>query len=333
MSDCIPVELMDVILDHLRPEQWLVSWPNAAANKKDLAACSLVSWRWNAVTRRHLFKDVVYSFRRAPTNVETSYEDQTCEHDVYKRFSMGRVCEARYKTLRIFCQFLRSDENARASIHSLRLRGLPSSKRASSFGPTPRFDLCLDEQDRVDPEELVALLDLLPNLRDLHLTDVVTSGPRCAPSKTTHLRRLSIDFSSPFYHLRDRSQHTTYSEYAAVQLLTFFGSVEDLQMARVGFDHPSYPTFCNAQSSLTRVRSLTLSMTQSNRGYLLDALTNPTALPDLRKLVLRLYDFSTHEVQLLQSLLSITGSSLLDLEYDLSRAIYLGELRHSSGFL
>ena len=332
MSGRLPLELVHVIFDHLRPHQWLVSWPNAADNKAALASCSLVSKSWNAEARCHLFRDVVYSFRKVPTGDEAFREGRVCKHEVYRRFSGGKVEEARYKTLRMFCTFLRSNWVARISIHRLRLRALPSAWRLNIFGSSAHHpNLAFDEQDCVEAKDLMDLLDLLPSLRALYFYDIIPTSPFCVKEGKPRgppfsPKRVSIVFGRSYYSLRDRSQWTTYCEHATTRLLTFFNEVEDLYISRIGFDGmPPYAANLDIEVPSVQIHSLALAFFVPKGGFLFRRLAETSILSNLCQLVLEPTQYSPEEMSMLQSLLSVASSNLRELRYNLSNALFSRE--------
>ena len=184
----IPAELVDNILGNLHPNAWEEQLNDEFRGKQNLHSCSLVSRSWSTVSRRHLFRDVIYSFKRLPDNPPPDFDTGDYEgrdpHPVYGVWLSSRVKPrtsletVRYKTFPMFCTFIRKSPAIRQYIRRLRLDAWPSGSLDG-----------YNDDNQISRDAFVQLLHDLPTLETLSLCNIILS---------THL----IDTSIPFPRLK-----------------------------------------------------------------------------------------------------------------------------------
>ena len=149
--------------------------------KPDLHSCSLVSRSWNAITRRHLFRDVVYSFKCVPeTPTDCGNQGRVSECHPYGRWSPE--IPIRYKTFPMFCAFLRGNPAARSCVIRLKLDAFPEPSKTFT---SPMYE----DKEKIGLDLFTELLHLLPRLKSLRLCNIVLDA-RLIPSPSITLPSL-----------------------------------------------------------------------------------------------------------------------------------------------
>lgn len=221
-------ELLGEIVGHLHTEEWDVSWADAAANKRDLHSCSLVSRAWHAATRLHMFRDIAYSFREDGCS---PYEDPPAEAAIWRKFVLARQ-HVRCKTLRMLCAFLRENPHIQYYIRSLKLELWPSRE------PQDKLRWKFGHGDEVDDHLFGELLALLPRLTVLHLHNVFVSEPPAHfSSPLIQLNRLHIA-SCSVQNLHENRARWIKPDLILDNTLFFFGIIHELHLSTWGLITP-----------------------------------------------------------------------------------------------
>ena len=198
-----PAEIVDLVFESLHPYQWDkgldVQYHEETHGKPHLRACSLVSRSWNAVARRHLFRNVVYSFKKHPSG-DLSPEDP--EHwPPHGRWSPE--ISVRWKTFAMFCKFLRTNPSVRNYIIKLKLDAYAARYL------TPRNSL-FDSNDFLSSQLFIELIQSLPRLHTLLLYNVVLDG---RPPPTLSFRP-SLDYLCVSYCAEFGDQVNSYRTWS-----------------------------------------------------------------------------------------------------------------------
>lgn len=185
--DTIPVEILDAIFEDLHSPCGTVDiyddpahFQFPALKKQDLKSCSLVCQHWNDVSKPHLFRDIqctVYGRGFEGGNTGT----------VVNGFELENVFN-----LHVFSFFLSSSLWIRPHIRRLRIQlQLNHHQTWRRLRLTPR--------DQIDSDELISILPLLPQLKELHLHNISLAHPATAGAAVAlpNLSRLRISFFRP----------------------------------------------------------------------------------------------------------------------------------------
>ncbi|KIP02916.1 hypothetical protein PHLGIDRAFT_271568 [Phlebiopsis gigantea 11061_1 CR5-6] len=281
MSDRLVDDILDLVFAWLHPKEWRRSWPQTMLAKdlrKDLATCSLVSKRWRAMARPHLFRDIVYTFRAVPEERTTAVEGEPY------------LTEPRYRTLRMFHTFLQQNNFACTAIRRLQLRALPATANdgtvMSMFYKIP--DFVYGPQDMVQVELFMDILALTYNISDLDLREIILALPRPTSLSGLSLQTLEIYFGTAQTHEDWKIQ----PDYATTKILSCFDLIDELGVnGLIIKGGAAMPPAADAPDlSHLRVRSLHLGhlMGAGQRGIIPQSLQEPLFAQSLRVL-----DFTT----------------------------------------
>lgn len=173
-------DIVDLILEKLAPadDEWERLGYDPVKPKADLASCSLVCRLWYEVSRRHLFRSVLYSFTSeedvpGPESLHLAQEGKWELFRSQQNVDNPSVMKPR-KTLPKLIQFLRDRPKLASSIRQLSLRGFPHSWTCPN-GPEigwPGWYAYRDHTKFVPPWLVIALLQILPDLHTLRLRDI-----------------------------------------------------------------------------------------------------------------------------------------------------------------
>ena len=149
----LPVEILDAVFDDLHSSHGTVNISDdpayfqfPALTKQDLKSCSLVCRHWNDVIKSHLFRDIqctIYGHGLSERH----------EGTVVNGFELEKIF-----TLNMFASFLSSSPWIVPHIRCLRIQ-----LQLNHHQTWKRLRLM--PEDRINPEELTAVLRLLPRLK------------------------------------------------------------------------------------------------------------------------------------------------------------------------
>lgn len=199
--DRVPTEILDAILRNLLPKNWEQTYNQPWNGKRDLDYCSLVSHRWNAVSRPLLFRDVIFTPLGIPVRGK----------------SLPRALES-------FADFLEQSPHLSSYIRRLRLDFM-----CKKPGVSPHGSFVAMQQ----PGTFARVLKVLPCIRVLHLHNVVfeSSAPPLDTPRIP-LSRLRISYYSDTYrsgsNYYDVTRITRQSHQNTVQILAHFSRVDEL---------------------------------------------------------------------------------------------------------
>ncbi|KIP04359.1 hypothetical protein PHLGIDRAFT_15250 [Phlebiopsis gigantea 11061_1 CR5-6] len=301
----VPTEIVDVVFGNLHSYPWEkgldVQYHEETHGKPHLRACSLVSRSWNAVARRHLFRDIVYSFKRVPPG-HSNPENLDSNHP-YGKWSPA--IGVRWKTFWMFCEFLRTNSDVRRYIIRLKLDAYAARGRARSGG-------LYDAGDFVPSELFVELIQSLPRLHTLLLYNVVlVDRPPPTLSIRPSLSRLCVSYCAEvgdqinsyrtWSHRNGPETGTSIVECFAkaevLHLLDFYAEADTM-------DGTAGPPECTIE-----MESLILEDLADTRRLAQYLVTNPK-LESLRKLTL-----DAKPASQVAQLLSTVGPQLEELTY------------------
>lgn len=232
----IPFDVVDIILENLAPPdgEWERLGYDPERPKHTLSSCSLVCRAWYDLSRRHIFRDVLYSFTPSENlsqdseNVDFAGSGRWRILPSWKNVTDTRVMEP-CKTLQMFLRFLHNNPTLASRIRWLSLRCAPDGwhyPTAEKAGWPVDFSY-LNRRKYIPPSVLILLLIALPNLttlrlRDIHLrrdADITTAGFQ---DRLISLNQLSIAFPlSRFSH----------QQHLLLQVLSRYVSVKRLQVS------------------------------------------------------------------------------------------------------
>lgn len=230
----LPPELLDIVFANLQPRnstnpREAGNWPIAQEVRESLSACTLVSRSWYPLAREHLFRNVVYSFQRAPKS-----DDRESWGDVApRRWTEYLACPALYghgesyfshlplKTLQMFFDFLQLSPVIRRSIRKLTLSCYPAG---GPSGLRPAWPSKADDDDAVDPALLASIISSLPCLESVRLYDVVVSEPRAVESSLPPISVREVHIVSRRFLIPTRM---------VCDLTSFFGDVGKYTLTNV----------------------------------------------------------------------------------------------------
>lgn len=172
----LPAELVHEVLHYLRPgDDWTCSWPHIAELKRDLCSCALVCHAWQDISRSHLFHDISYSYmaRSVPERVDDSPPTY-----VVRGWTNGDPAFP-YKSLGMLYAFFSNRPDVAACVRQLRLQAWPGGiqNTDAELAIEEGVGLIWEPSDCLNPDYLLALLNLCSNLRDLSLSDVFVNAP------------------------------------------------------------------------------------------------------------------------------------------------------------
>lgn len=217
----LPVELLDIIFEEIcDDEETLEGWrrggpTDSSSRKSYLTELTEVCCGWRPLAQRALFRDVVYSFSRPLRSDEPPWDG-----DFDGRWIITSPHTPR-KTLKEFATFLAQNVRLAQAIRNLRLRcHIVPTNPAYQW---KQFDL--EDSDKVDPHSFFNLIQLLPQLRQLHLWDVILTQP---------LDPLPIDnlISLNGVYICHSVAHASAEDVC--KLLPCFGEVDELSIVRLG---------------------------------------------------------------------------------------------------
>lgn len=228
----VPLDVVDLVLETFVPPdgEWERVGYDVARPKGSLSSCSLVCRSWYSLSRRHLFRDVIYSFA---SKEETTWGTTDFGgHGRWRTFlSDDRPDDLRVKqpckSLPLFIQFLLDQPTLASQIRRLSLRYFPYSWFHSGNIPErPQFRF--DDEERHVPQSLFyALLLALPNLQSLCLRDIFLKSKTFVLESEALARPLvSLDVLSISYPLAI----FCHQEYLILRLINSCASVRRLQL-------------------------------------------------------------------------------------------------------
>ncbi|EKM51704.1 uncharacterized protein PHACADRAFT_262004 [Phanerochaete carnosa HHB-10118-sp] len=189
----LPNELLHQIAEHLHPPDWHDL--EGRNTMHGLQSFSLICRRSRDVGQAHVFRDIVFSFRCAIEDERWLAEDGTTlpEWDHRGENEPGSP----YRTLAIFCTFMREYPSLGQAIRRLKLIAYPRGPLITNHDSGPRPSN-LGDDSSTEALLLHQLIALTPLLEELELKDMLItstteywetlSGPLPA------LRRLDIDY-------------------------------------------------------------------------------------------------------------------------------------------
>ncbi|KAJ3553593.1 hypothetical protein NM688_g3522 [Phlebia brevispora] len=186
-----PLELVVHVLRYVHSESTL-------KDRQTLVSCSLVSYAWHELTLPFLFREVSFKYENDPYDAGYD-EDQKIGLHLREAAAAAKkraVVPSKAKRLTRFFLFLHSRSAIAQAIHELHLL-------ANHFSSP---DNCI-----TDVGVFVAVLQSLPNLHILHVTDVLFDGPLNDILQTCRYldyRPLSLD--KLHYTLTVNEYHTKY---------------------------------------------------------------------------------------------------------------------------
>lgn len=221
-----------MVFTNLRPSEsdWHASWPKSQEVREPLNACTLVSRSWHHPAREHLFRDVVYSFQRPPTEGEEAWPAlgaQSRWGPCPLTTEWQRVTELPFKTLEMFADFLGKSPAIRYSIRRLRLACYPTINN-NSWPSIWGYDL--QKADNVDPVVLTSLVGSLPRLVQFLPWNIFLTSP-FSPDTSAATPHISV----PDVQVRYGVGHP-YS-LGTCGMLTCLGNVDELVVVRPSYGH------------------------------------------------------------------------------------------------
>ncbi|KIP04547.1 hypothetical protein PHLGIDRAFT_129422 [Phlebiopsis gigantea 11061_1 CR5-6] len=186
-----PVEVIEQIVDHLRPEDSETT-KVPALDKGDLRSCSLVSKVWLAASKPMLFQDVGYTVSARP-----------------------QAADVKPRTLQAISSFFNEHRDVAGYIQKLWIG------QQSAGG--------VKEEDGLALDHLRKLLHHFTRLRELNLVDLVIScssdPPQALPSFLMPLKTLNIICSRHFSDL-SRQSHP----WNVTDILRYFTTIDTLSL-------------------------------------------------------------------------------------------------------
>ena len=274
MREPLP-DILDNVLEFLHPEDWETGWHE----KDDLLSCSLVSRTWHSISQHHLFRDIVYLFLRTP-------DDNTLLNDKHSRTSRILIPftdrpRKRYTTLPMFISLLEEHSSIRYMIHRLRLEVRPLEE---PHGLSARQ---FTEEDCVDTETFLRLCTLLPNLKALHLCNVVLSEDPSPNPPLTPLPRLYVSYRSNLSS-HGWTWHSAGNFVRTYRILACFAGLDELHLHAIGdlafFIRSSTGERSPAKLRLP-IRSLILDAVTTSSGKVYEVFLDSPVARSLRCLV------------------------------------------------
>lgn len=161
--------------------------------KTELSNFSLLSTTWRDRAREKLFRDVRYSFRRPPG--QSGWDGTERDSRWGRRY--GEREDTPYKTLAMLVDFFEDHQHCASHVNSLSLVAYPVQWQRTR-GATGPWAGVLTHEDRINPELLARLLQLLPKLEKLELRNVVPSRPMPDDRRIIHpcLNTLTMLYNS-----------------------------------------------------------------------------------------------------------------------------------------
>ncbi|KIP02141.1 hypothetical protein PHLGIDRAFT_309303 [Phlebiopsis gigantea 11061_1 CR5-6] len=274
MHEPLP-EILDNVLEFLHPEDWETGWHE----KHNIHSCSLVSRTWHSIAHRHLFRDIVYLFLRTP-------DDNTflcVKHSRTSRILMPFTDRPRkrYTTLPMFLSLLEEHPSIRHMIHRLRLEVRPLEE------PHDRSARQFTEEDCVDTELFLRLCTLLPNLKVLHLCNVVLNADPPSSPPLPSLPRLYVSYRSNLSS-HGWTWHSSGNFVRTYRILACFAGLNELHLHALG-DLAFFirsPTGERTPAKLClAIRSLILDAVTTSSGKVYEVFLDSPAAHSLRCLI------------------------------------------------
>lgn len=312
MSDRLAPELLDAVFQKLR-DLTLDDPLYITRVSNDLSECSVVCKAWSSPARGHLFRSITYSFRRPPQNGPAGWAN--LRHGPEGRWGQYLKEPERvpYKTLEMLVSFLCAAPGIARCIQQLSLVGFPSDWRFSRTAG--KLVAMFGSQDRFDPELLMSLLQLLPQLWSLKIRHVVPARPLAQRRSIKHeaLKRLTVDFNSRHPRTRDPEM-----------LLRCFGQLEELTLHGVAYDTGTgWAPLKEQDASTLALESLLLREFTFFAPELLELLMKSPTVQTLRSL--RLEYIGASALPSVQAFINAAGPSVKTLRYEMMTSSIFGE--------
>ncbi|KIP02775.1 hypothetical protein PHLGIDRAFT_122172 [Phlebiopsis gigantea 11061_1 CR5-6] len=208
-----PPEIVDMFLSHL-PLSCASAQNPAREVKSTLQSCSLVCRVWRPLATSRLFRElkVVFSYSPLSLDAAVAHQHNDSQADALTSASRG------VPSLDDFFKFLSSHDHVRHYIRRLVLRGF-------SLYKTERY---------VQPELLIAVVNLLPRLVCLELLNIGVNSPGHKPSVHVWpavertLPQLTVKYDR---HDRHRKPSDVHNPSDVFRLLACFGNVDTLYIS------------------------------------------------------------------------------------------------------
>ena len=240
---CVPLDVVDLILDEVHPIPSLAirtrDWVTA---KETFDACTLVCRNWKGMASGHLFREVSYSFTYDLSTLHEMRRHPFCISHRWAYIQLpGSDTWCPVKTLEEFHDFITVHPAAGSSIKHLCLEGFPLRTGDNSG-------------QKIDSHLLASLIRSLPCLQELSLIDLAVS-PAPSPVGTNSnspliiksLRSLDVYFHTDTAFTSFRKLY----QLEALQLLACFGAIDRLRIGipDTGIDTPShFPIYLRPQT-------------------------------------------------------------------------------------
>ena len=270
----LPIEILDMIFDFLRPSNWDSIAPSGVhqhprGTHNDLAACHAVSRLWREHTRKHFFRDftIIFRAKNRPPQMFTGPMAATLR-ELHSRSQLPE--------LPAFYPSLEGHPFIARCIRRLRLHGEIVPKDCACL-----CDSAAKYIPKIEPALLLGILRSIPNLRVLHLSNVVlTALP--ASRLETPLSCLQISYTCASHFGR----HLRMPDLEITQVLNCFARVNELSLLGRGLSpkDPADVRHYHGPSGL-QVKKFVLQR-RWNRGVLFKHLAH-ASLENVRCLVLQ----------------------------------------------
>lgn len=274
MHEPLP-EILDNILEFLHPPDWEAG----RQEKINLLSCSLVSRTWHSIALRHLFRDIVYLFLRTPDDSTMLCNKHSHTFRITPPFADRP--RKRYTTLLMFLSFLEDHPPIRHMIHRLRLEVRPLAEPQG--GNARQFT----EEDCVDTVLFIRVCTLLPNLKALHLCNVVLNEDPPPHPPLPSLSRLYISYRSTLSSL-GWTWHSSGNFVRTYRILACFVELDELHLHALG-DLAFYvrsPSGERMPANLSLpIRSLILDAVTTSSGKVYEVFLDSPAAHSLRCLI------------------------------------------------
>ena len=291
----VPLDIVDMVLAAVSPgetSQWGCN-DGAHQEKKDLSACRLVCRAWKPFATSHLFRDVCYSFNydveeASIESAETLLITEENNVIVPARPSRWIRWKEYYfydliplKKLDDFRTFLEMHQDIRSLIHRLRLSGCDSG----------------NEESTIDPQLLIRVIDMLPNLRHLVLWDVAVHDVWCniygglprEPGDVTTAAPFIPIMKNPLVSLvvHHWEEPRVRNQLDTIRLLQHFSAAEELDIWTASMSSDYDAAVANYLPLAMHPRTLVLHSGESPNQVLNYLASQPELLASVRKLILK----------------------------------------------